>query len=224
MKKERIKHICFDLDGTLVDSKATILKATLSAFEKLNIEASIQEDKFTTMIGMHFIDIFNEFKIDVPDFDKFISIYKALYFNFIDDSLLYSNVEMVLKCFNEEGIKTSLLTTKSQDQADKITDHFGLIKNLDYVMGRRNGLAHKPSAEPLLIICDELETFPEETLIVGDTELDIECGKNAGSISCGVTYGYRTEEILKKYNPDYLISDFRELKNIISGNYLTPPS
>lgn len=224
MKKERISHICCDLDGTLVDSKTTILKATLSSFKELNIEASIQEDKFNRMIGMHFIDIFDEFKIDVPDFNKFISIYKALYFNFIDDSLLYSNVEMVLKYLNEEGIKTSLLTTKSQDQADKIIEHFDLRKNLNYVMGRRNGVTHKPSAEPLLIICDKLNTLPAETLIVGDTELDIECGKNAGSISCGVTYGYRTEEILKKYNPDYLISDFSELKNIISNNDSAFPS
>jgi len=218
LKKNIIKHICFDLDGTLIDSKITIIKSTLAAFKKLNIEATLPEDKFIPMIGMHFIDIFNEFNIDVPDFNKFISIYKSLYFNFIDDSIPFPGAAEVLKHFTERGIITSLLTTKAQHQADKIVDHFGLRKILSYVMGRRNGIAHKPSAEPLLIICEELEIEPTETLMVGDTELDINCGKNAGALSCGVTYGYRTKENLKEYNPDFLISDISELKDLLSND------
>ena len=126
MKKSIIKHICFDLDGTLIDSKITILKSTLAALRKLNIEASLPEDKFITMIGMHFIDIFDEFNIDVPDFNKFISVYKSFYFNFIDDSIPFPGTADVLKHFDEKGIKTSLLTTKAQDQADKIINHFSL--------------------------------------------------------------------------------------------------
>jgi len=218
MKKYSIKHICFDLDGTLIDSKTTILKSTIAALKELNIEVSLPEDKFTTMIGMHFTDIFDEFKIDVPDFSKFISIYKSLYFNFIDDSIPFPGAAMVLKHFNENGIKTSLLTTKAQDQADKIIDHFGFRENLSYVMGRRNGVAHKPSAEPLLIICDKLGVLPPETLMVGDTELDINCGKNAGALSCGVTHGYRTEENLRENNPYFLINNIGELKDLLNNN------
>ncbi len=211
-----IKHICFDLDGTLVDSKTTILRSTIETLKQLNIKASLTEDKFIKMIGMHFTDIFNEFKINVPDFNKFISVYKLLYFNFIDDSIPYPGVAKVLKHFNEKGIKTSLLTTKAQDQADKIIDHFGFRENLSYVMGRRRGIAHKPSAEPLLIICDELGIQPSETIMVGDTELDINCGKNAGALSCGAAYGYRTEENLKEFKPDFLINDIIELKEFLN--------
>jgi phosphoglycolate phosphatase-like HAD superfamily hydrolase len=54
-------------------------------------------------------------------------------------------------------------------------------------------------------------------MIVGDTELDILCGKNAGSITCGVTYGYRTEESLKENNPDYLVNEISEIKFLMSN-------
>ena len=208
----KIKHICFDLDGTLVKSDKTIYKATLATLRHLSIKGDIPEQKFNKMIGLHFVDIFNEFNLDVPDFEKFIGIYKNIYFDFIDDSKLYNNVEDVLFSLkNDKDIKLSLLTTKGQDQAERIIKYFNLDKHFDLIMGRRDGIAHKPSAEPLLFICNELEVDAKDTMIVGDTELDILCGKNAGAITCGVTYGYRTEESLKENDPDYLVNDFDEI-------------
>ena len=208
------KHICFDLDGTLVKSDRTIYKSTLKTLEHLNIKGEMAEDKFIEMIGMHFNDIFKNFNLDVPDFQDFIGIYKKLYFDFIDESIVYPAVEDTLSFLkNGKNLKISLLTTKGQDQAEKIIDHFNLNEHFDFIMGRREGIAHKPSAEPLLFICNELEVDPKDTMIVGDTELDILCGKNAGSITCGVTYGYRTEESLKANNPDYLVNNFGEIKS-----------
>ena len=85
-------------------------------------------------------------------------------------------------------------------------------------MGRRNGIAHKPSPEPLLFICKNVNVGAENSIIVGDTELDIICGKNAGAVTCGVTYGYRTKESLLQNNPDYLIEEISVIKTICSEN------
>ena len=212
-----IKHICFDLDGTLVKSDKTIYKATLKTLEHLNIKGEMSEDKFIEMIGMHFNDIFKNFNLDVPDFQEFIGIYKKLYFDFIDESKVYPGIEDTLSFLkNGRDLKISLLTTKGQDQAEKIIDHFKFSKYFDFVMGRRDGIAHKPSAEPLLFICKALEIDVRDTMIVGDTELDILCGKNAGAITCGVTYGYRTKECLKENNPDYLVDNFSEIISLMS--------
>ena len=215
MNKNIITHICFDLDGTLVDSSETILESTKAAFDKLKISYKIDEGVFTNMIGMHFVDIFKELKIEVSDFEKFISIYKGLYFDFMDSSILYPDVSETLTFLNKKKIKVSLLTTKVQDQAEKIIDHFNLRSSFDYLMGRRNGLAHKPSPEPLLQICKELRVEPVETVIVGDTELDIQCGKSAGSKTCGVLFGYRTKIQLEREKPDFLISGLSELRKIL---------
>ena len=82
-------------------------------------------------------------------------------------------------------------------------------------MGRRDGIKFKPSAEPLLLICKELNISPVNTLMVGDSERDIRCGKNAGALTCGTLYGHRSTEILENENPDYTINSFDELKHIL---------
>lgn len=209
-----IKHVCFDLDGTLINSYQTILKATLKALRNLNISNTFNEEEFRIKIGHHFVDVFEHLKIPVKDFEQFIKIYKSFYFEFINDSKIYPGVFEIMDYLKENKIVISLLTTKNQEQADKIIDYFNLRKYFSYVMGRREGFKHKPSPESLLFICEEMNVKPSETIIVGDTELDINCGKNAGSKTCAVLYGYRNQNLLQRENPDYLILELSELKNI----------
>ena len=210
-----ITHCCFDLDGTLVDSNKTIYEATAYTLNKLKINFNIDEELFATKIGQHFNDIFIAFNIDVPSFDEFITIYKVNYFEQMQYSTLYNGVEETLAELKSKNIKISLLTTKVQDQADKILEYFNLIKYFDLVMGRRDGIAHKPSPEPLQIICKDLNIDLKNTLMVGDTEMDIQCGKNAGSFTCGVIYGYRTKELLELENPDFIIDGIEGILELV---------
>ncbi|MGB5288144.1 MAG: HAD-IA family hydrolase, partial [Ignavibacteriaceae bacterium] len=196
-----------------------ILESTKAALNQLKIDHNISEHAFNNMIGKHFVDIFIELGIENIDFEQFISVYKKLYFDFIFSSYLYPGVKEALNYLNERQIKISLLTTKTQEQAEKIVEHFNILTVFNYVMGRRDGMAHKPSPEPLLFICKELQVDPAESLIVGDTELDIQCGKSAGTKACGVLFGYRTKEQLKKEKPDFLISGLSELKTILELEY-----
>lgn len=202
----KFTHLCFDLDGTLVDSSQTIFRATVYTLDKLGINSDIDEKKFEAMTGKHFVDIFSELGVNVPDFELFIGIYKKNYFEQMIYSTLYPEVEETLEKIKESGNTVSLLTTKVQDQADRIIDYFNLRKYFDLVMGRRDGMKYKPSPDPLLFICNELKVGLNNTLMVGDTELDIQCGKTAGAKTCAVLYGYRTEEMLKIHKPDYLIN------------------
>lgn len=205
----------FDLDGTLIQSHLNIYEATVQTFKDLKINYTLPEKEFYNYLGHHFEDIFKVFGIVVPDFEIFITQYKKNYFTFINTSSLYPGVIEVLKSLKEKNIKIALLTTKGQDQAEKILKHFELDNYFDEIMGRRPGIAHKPSPEPLKLICDNLKVDPSNTLMVGDTELDISCGKNAGSKTCAVTYGYREKEILQNEKPDFLIDGLNELMKLI---------
>ncbi|MCB9249685.1 MAG: HAD family hydrolase [Ignavibacteriales bacterium] len=210
-----IECIVFDLDGTLVNSHNTIYKATVKTLEYLNLKSNLDKEKFYNLLGHHFQDIFNECEIDVPDVEHFINIYKGFYFDFIDESHLYDNAFTLFEELKKRKIKTGLLTTKGHDQAEKISNHFKFDKYLDVIEGRKNGIAIKPAPDQLLKICKEVNVEPKNTLMIGDTELDILCGKSAGAKTCAVSFGYRNVEELKTYKPDYMINNLLEILKII---------
>ena len=197
-----------------MDSNKTIYEATAYTLNKLGIDFNVDENLFASKIGQHFNDIFNAFNINVQDFTEFITIYKQNYFEQMDYSRLYAGVDKTLASLKKNGALISLLTTKVQDQAERILEHFNLTGYFDLVMGRRDGIAHKPSPEPLQIICSELKTGYNKTIMVGDTELDIQCGKSAGTYTCGVLYGYRTRELLEIENPDFIINTIEEVLSL----------
>lgn len=213
----KYKLIVFDFDGTLVSSHKTIYESTIHALREVKVNTQIPEEKFNKLIGWHFEDIFAHFGFKVPDFEQFIKIYKAVYFEHIGSSELFDGVLETVAHLKEKKILLSLLTTKGQDHADKLVNFFGLQVQLDYVMGRRAGMAHKPSPEPLLKICGDLKIDVKNSMIVGDTEMDIECGKNAGAATCAVSYGYRDKEVLQKISPDFLIDKIQDLEYIVDG-------
>ena len=69
----------------------------------------------------------------------------------------------------------------------------------------------KPDPEPVLNTLSALGFKASETLVVGDMNVDILMGKNAGAKTCGVTYGNGTKEELEEAGADYIIDSFDEL-------------
>lgn len=201
----------FDLDGTLTDSAKTIHLTVNETFKRMGFGYSISYDELHGRIGAHFQDIFDDLNIVVPDLEFFIDTFKQIYFEFIGSTTMYPNVVEVLSQLKKKKKKIALLTTKGQWQADKIIDILELRQYFDFIMGRREGHEHKPSAEPLLFICQQLEINPGNCMMVGDTELDIQCGKNAGAVTCAVTYGYRAKNYLINEKPDLAADDLMEL-------------
>ncbi len=210
--------IVFDLDGTLMKSADTIYDTMIDTFRELNINTTPDRDKFNTMIGWHFLDIFNELGIDVPDVEHFITIYKTKYFNHINSSELFDGVTELLDYLVKNSYKVALLTTKGQEQADKIIDAFDLRKYFDLVVGRKPELKIKPAPDSLVFITDKLNQDMSNTLMVGDTEMDILCAQNAGCHSCAVSFGYRSLDELKKLDPVYIIDSYKEFYGILEND------
>ena len=213
-----VKLIAFDLDGTLVSSHETIYETTIHTLKLFNVDKEIPVDKFNDLIGLHFADMLPALGVYLDDYEEFINVYKKQYFDFMQSSYVYPGTIETFEELKKMGIKISLLTTKAQDQSERVLNYFNLTQYFDYIMGRRLGMAHKPSPDPLLIICKELGVDPSEALMVGDSELDVQCGKSAGAKTAAVTFGYRKREMLELEEPDFIIDNLISLKYIVSDS------
>ena len=75
--------------------------------------------------------------------------------------------------------------------------------------------AKKPDPGGLHHILEQHGVRPEETLMIGDSLVDVETGKRAGVPTCGVTYGHAGRESLESADPDWIIDDLFELKHLV---------
>jgi phosphoglycolate phosphatase-like HAD superfamily hydrolase len=69
----------------------------------------------------------------------------------------------------------------------------------------------KPSPDPVLEAARRLGKPIDRSLMIGDSPGDIQAGKAAGAVTCGVTFGYRPEEAIRQAGPDFVVSAFPDL-------------
>jgi phosphoglycolate phosphatase len=199
----------FDVDGTLVDSAADIcgaIRDVLSATGRSDIE-----DPFLRRyIGRHLIDLFEDI---FPDYEPsqiedLIVNYRRIYPARNHTSTKpYAGIREALAAL--PGRK-STATTKGTPTTRVVLEMFGLLPYFDHVQGT-DGFPAKPEPD---VIFKSLEIFgakAEDCLLIGDAPADMEAGRRAGVKTCAVLWGYGQREDLARWEPDYWLSDPREL-------------
>jgi phosphoglycolate phosphatase-like HAD superfamily hydrolase len=87
----------------------------------------------------------------------------------------------------------------------------GVAKQFDAILGGDSAAEKKPHPALIHDVLGRFRILPGHGLIVGDGDTDIEAGKRAGVVTCGVTYGLGSREGLIAAEPDILIDDLAEL-------------
>ena len=128
------------------------------------------------------------------------------------------NVEETFGALREEGIKIALNTGFSRDIADVIVSRLGWDAKIDLLVASDEVAHGRPYPDMIQKIMYELEiTSPEKVAKVGDTEVDVNEGINAGcKYVIGVTTGSFTREQLLPYKPTHIIDNISEILNILS--------
>jgi phosphoglycolate phosphatase len=199
----------FDLDGTLLDSAADICGAVQQVLSP-HVSEPLPFEYLRSFVGFHLDAVFTEV---IPgasreQLDGLISAYKANYLGRCHTSTrVFPGVVETLQ--NLPGRKTTA-TTKGTPTTRAVLEQFGLLPYFDHVQGT-DGFPCKPAPDVLLRSIDALGVTPEDCLFVGDSETDMEAGHHAGIRTCAVRYGYGNPDALAKWDPDYWISDLREL-------------
>ncbi len=123
----------------------------------------------------------------------------------------YLNVEEALKTLKDKNIKIAVASNKSENFAVQIVHELFPTISFDCIKGQVEHRDKKPSPDIIFETMQELEVSKEDTIMVGDTNVDIATGKNAGIKTIGCLWGFRDYNELSKAGADYIIKNPNEI-------------
>ena len=211
-----VRMVILDFDGTLADTAAVIIRTMQATISELELPFRTDE-QCAAMIGLRLVEIpsvlFPECSIEGEIYAR---TYRRLFheFNSEDAVRIYPNVVDTLKTLMSKGIILTIASSRSHASLAEYVENLGLSSLISYILGADDVDKGKPDPEPVNRTLKRFGISPEDTIVVGDTSFDIQMGKNAGTRTCGVTYGNGSRESLS--DADRIIDDFGKLLNILS--------
>jgi phosphoglycolate phosphatase len=204
-----IKLIMFDLDGTLVNSIVDITNALNYAIEPYNLEKMTAE-RTVGMVGEGLTMLVKkmlggENAAIMPDvMDRFMRYYSE---HLTEFTVPYPGVPETLEKLAD--YRKAVVSNKREALSKRLLEALKLSHYFDVILGSDSVGERKPSPKPILQILQMVKVNPDEAVIVGDSDYDIDAGRAAGIKTIAVTYGYRGVEFLG--GADGMIDHFPEL-------------
>lgn len=210
MKK---KYVLFDLDGTLTDSQDGIMNAIEYALEYYGIQVK-ERDSLRPFLGPPLSESMQKY----CGFDR-VKAVEAVekfreYYNTRGkfENKVYPGVESMLKAVQETGCRLYVATSKPEEIAREILEHFGLAGYFDYIGGATSDDSRVKKSDVVRYVMDKAGIVrPDEAVMVGDRKHDIVGAKENGLEAVGVLYGYGDRQELEAAGADYLAEQAEEI-------------
>jgi phosphoglycolate phosphatase len=223
---KQIFTILFDLDGTLVDTAPDLMRAHNHVMKKFGYPTKSTEE-IRNLVGQgagamlgrsiwgqakkEFGKVQNE-KIKKEMVDAFVDYYGK---NIINESTLINGVKEFLKWCKEKNISMAVCTNKQEHLAIDLLKKIGIYDYFEYVAGSNTFDYCKPDPRHLTNVIEILGGEIKRSIMIGDSEIDANAGKNAGIPIILLEDGYTEKNTTEIYH-NHLIKDFIGIEKIIS--------
>jgi phosphoglycolate phosphatase len=217
----KIKLVIFDLDGTLIDSRLDLVHSVNAALRHIG-RTELPEDVIASYVGdgapiLIQRALGNE-QVDEALVRKglefFLTYYRA---HKLDHTTIYPGICDALAAIqnssNGTPRKMAVLTNKPVGPSRAIVEALGMNKYFSQVYGGNSFATKKPDPEGARKLMEESGTAPEQTVIIGDSHVDIRTGRNAGIWTVAVSYGF-APHTLETEPADVLVDQPLELTTV----------
>lgn len=210
------KYVLFDLDGTITNSSKGIIRCIEYALHAAG--RPIPEERvLLQFIGPPLVIGFQEFMgMTREEAEWFRDKYRERYQTIgAFEAELYAGIDQVLAMLKQQGKKISLATSKPEETAIRILDHFGLLSYFDETAGATMDGSRDSKEDVIREALDRFhitEDQKDRVLMVGDRNLDIAGAKRFGIASLGVYYGFAEPGELEAAGADYIARDMDALQ------------
>ena len=218
----KIKLLVFDLDGTLIDSRLDLIHSVNAMLRHLE-RPELPGDVVASYVGDGAPMLVRRALGDPQDeafFDRGLQYFLDYYREHkLDFTHLYDGVKEALAAIwqsqNGTHRRMAVLSNKPVNPSRAIVEALGVDKFFTRVYGGNSFPTKKPDPQGLLTILQETNSAPEESVMIGDSSIDIVTGRNAGLWTCGVTYGFAPHS-LADAKPDVVMDTPEELAHLFS--------
>lgn len=217
----KFEAIIFDVDGTLFDSKEAFY-IMVSEISKILGWKTPEKEKVIKLIGLPNHEISRKLVSMVNlNLDSEVKKYEALVAKMWEAYYLpryvklYPGVKETLNYLKEAGIRMAVVSNGSRSEIPKYLKNGGICEFFQVIITADDVDEPKPSPKPILKALRELGVSEEKCLMVGDTLIDGISAKRAGVKIALLTWGIDSEEEIKKFNPDYILSKIESLKELV---------
>ena len=208
-----LRVFIFDLDGTLIDSKLDLGLAVNATRAHLQL-GPLPQEQIYGYVG-HGAPMLIRQALG-PEFDDaaveaalrfFLDYYRA---HMLDNTVAYPGVREALAELAANGRALTVLTNKPVRFSTEILQGLGLAGYFRSIYGGNSFEKKKPNPFGVQVILRETGADVRRAIVVGDSEIDVLTGRNAGTWTCGVTYGLGSDR-LAETPPDLLVDSLTEL-------------
>lgn len=213
-----IKLIIFDFDGTIMDTKNTIIAAKQETLRQMRVDVA-DEQTCASTIGMSAKIGFQKLCPELSE--DMIDLCMKKYREIFDETkkvvppVLFPNMVETLNELKKKGIVCTIATSRGHNSLVEFLESMNIAKFFSYILAAEDTTLLKPNAEPVKKTLIDLSCSLENTLVVGDMPFDIIMGKNAGVYTCGVTYGVSDKKSLLEAGVDWIIDSISDLLEIV---------
>ena len=193
-----VKLVAFDLDGTLIDSRRDLAD---SANEMLDGYGAppLADDAIVRMVGAGAAQLvaraLEAARLNAPvenALARFLAIYDR---RLTVHTRPYAGIPEVLKQLHVHGFEMALVTNKPLEQSMQILKAFDLLKYFRWRVGGDGPWPRKPDPEGLRSVMTDASAGPDDTMLVGDSGVDLQTARNAGVRVCLARYGFGFADI-----------------------------
>jgi phosphoglycolate phosphatase len=211
--KKPVDLIMFDLDGTLADTGQDLADSVNHTRAHFNLTPLAEELVFAH-VGR---GVEHMLKHSLPEeyphhFQEIMRIFLDRYeMHLLDSTVLYPGVYDALEHFR--GKRRVVVSNKIRRLTVAVVRGLGVESYFDAIFGGDSAAEKKPDPALLNLALQRFQVPAATALIVGDGDTDVEAGKRAGVLTCGVTYGLGNKADLLAAKPDVMIDNIKELSD-----------
>lgn len=213
--------VLFDMDGTLLNTLGDIHASVNFALEQSGLApVTLNETREAAGYGsIVLIEMVTkgDFAQDSAEFKRVFNDFSNHYAEHCKDSTQpYPGIMELLAALKELGIKMAVVSNKIHHETEALRQSW-FAEYIPLAIGRAEDVPAKPDPTMALRALEQLGSTPQSTLFVGDSQPDVQTGKNAQCTSVGCTWGFRSREILEAERADFIIDAPLELLEIVGS-------